>query len=134
MSVGGWAQKAVFERLLLNADVARLVGNRIYDGAPADPEFPYITFGPVDLLEDDAEDIPGALETLQIDIWSRAGGRTREALDIAFAVRAAIRQFQAPLPSGALAQLEIALGRVFPDEDGRTIHGVIVCEMKLEET
>ena len=53
MSVSSELQKAVYDTLIDDAEVVALVGDRIYDGAPADLAFPYITFGPTDSSSDD---------------------------------------------------------------------------------
>ena len=38
-------QKAVFEALAGDAALAALIGTRIFDHAPANVAFPYVTFG-----------------------------------------------------------------------------------------
>jgi len=75
MSVSVSFQDFVLSRLTASTAVIGLVSDRIYDGPPASPVFPYISLGPTDLRIVDAECVSSREETLQIDCWTRKNGR-----------------------------------------------------------
>lgn len=126
-------QAWLYRRLLSDAGVAALVGDRVYDMAPLKAVLPYVSFGASVVTPDDADCIAGGTEVVQIDIWSEAQDGQREAKAIVAAVRACLRGQSASLSEGALASLEVLLVRVIPDADGVTTHGVVQVEAAIEE-
>jgi hypothetical protein len=130
-----WAlQQLVYARLIAFAGVTALVGQRVYDAPNLKTvTFPYVSFGPSDIVTDDADCIDGVIETLQIDVWSRRSGGKQEAKQIANAVKAALHDFHAEPAAGALVSLRVATIRIFNDPDGITTHGVVTVEAIMEE-
>jgi hypothetical protein len=126
-------QKAVFDALVADSDVHALVADRIFDRVTESAVFPYVSFGPADMVEDDAECIRMAEHTLQIDIWSRWQGGKREAYRIADACKRALHRADLSLATNALVQISGASVRVFMDSDGITQHGVLTVEATIEE-
>lgn len=118
---------------VLKADpaVAALVGTRIYDSVPASAVFPYISYGPSDLLQDDSGCINGVDIAVQIDTWSRGVGFP-EAKKINGAVRKALHNIDIPLPTNALVMLEHRQTSTRRDPDGLTSHGIVQLNAFIE--
>jgi len=133
MSVSNALQTLIFQRLTTQAGVVALVGTRTYDHPPADVSFPYLSFGASDVTEDDADCITGRIETVQIDVWSRAKDGKREAKAIADAVKDALHRWDGNMTTGALAMMRVVLVRVIDDPDGITSHGIVQVECHVEE-
>ena len=126
-------QKLIFDRLVANAGVHAIVGDRIYDNAPPNATFPYVSFGPSDVIEDDAECIVGRLETVQIDCWARDNARLNPVKALSDAVKAALHQFAGDMTTHALVEMRVVAMRHFMDPDGLTAHGVVTVEARIEE-
>lgn len=126
MSASRAFQKAVVAALKADATVASFVGARVYDMAPADAGYPYLSLGPSSTVPDDDEGIEGREETLQIDVWDRSNGLMHPCRAIADAVYAALHEVTLSL-DGAYANVEtnVTLMQVFADPDGLTAHGVV---------
>ena len=115
---------------LLKADaaVSALIGGRVYDDAAPNATFPYVTIGPVDLVQDDADCLVSGEVTMQLDVWARAtatASARAQALRITDAIRAAVREAEIEMDSNALVHLEHRNTRTFRDPDGLTIHSAI---------
>lgn len=135
MSASVELQTAIYQRLIAFPVVSAICGARVYDNPPADEVrvYPDITFGPTQVLEDDAECIEGRVEVIQIDCWARDGGRLRPAKALADAVKAALHHREVDLATQALAEMRVDLMRVFLDPDGLTAHGVVQVRCEIEE-
>lgn len=116
---------AVYDALIANTLVGSLVDDRIYDRPPKGATFPYVSFGPVNALTDDADCITGYEVAMQIDVWSRAAGSV-EAKQVADAVRRAlVGDGGLDLTDNALVVLVHRVTRVMRDPDGITTHAAI---------
>lgn len=135
MSASGELQALIYARLIADAGVTAIVGQRVHDPAPPDEEavYPFLSFGPSDVVEDDAECITGRVETVQIDCWSRSGGRKLEAKQLADAVKAALHLYDGEPTENALVEMRVTAIRVFNDPDGLTAHGVVTVQCIVEE-
>lgn len=122
---------AIVQRLENDAAVSALVDDRIYGKVPASPVFPYVTIGPVDSVEDDADCILGLEVAQQIDCWSRAGG-SEECKDIVDAVRAALHDYEPDLATNAVVFFQNRTSSVKKDPDGITHHGILGFEAAIE--
>lgn len=134
MSVQAEIQKMIRDMLVANTGVSALVDG-VYDRIPADPfgaKAAYVSFGPVDVLEDDAEGIVGGIHTIQVDCWSRSVGSVG-CKRIVDAVKEALHDRPADLPSYGLVQMRVRMRRTFADPDGLTTHGVVSVEIDAEE-
>lgn len=111
----------------LKADpaVVAFVDDRVFDTVPKDTEFPYISMGPVDTTESDADCITGLDVYIQIDVWSQAVGMP-ECKRIMDVVRRALHDTDLSLTENALVMIEHQQSRAMRDPDGITNHGV--CE------
>lgn len=133
MSVSTVLQAAIYQALIADAGVAALVGTRIVDGRQAGLDYPNITFGPSDYVEDDAECITGRIEVQQLDIWSRQNGQKYQAKEILDAVKTALHETDLDLGVHGLHSLRLELARVVDDPDGITAHGIIQFAAIVEE-
>lgn len=134
MSPSAEFQQLILNTLVSDTAVNALIGDRVYDGAPADRQFPCATFGPTDSYNDVLTCIDARTETVQIDVWSRAEGRLRPCKEICDAIRDALHLADLSMTVNALVQIRIDGLRVFMDADGITAHGVVVVQADLEET
>jgi len=127
-------QSAVFNLLVADTDVGALVGDRIYDRVPMAGDIPpYITFGPADATNEDADCIPSENHALQIDVWSEKQGGSKECKAITYAVKKALHEVSVNLPTHALVEMRITQRRHFRDPDGITSHGVMTVEAMIED-
>lgn len=117
-------QGAVVARLKSVSAVTSLISTRVFDPVPEAPTFPYVSFGPSDLLTDDADCITAFEFTMQIDAWSRDPG-FKQVKQISDAVREAIHQYEFNLPVNALVMFEHRITRTFRDTDGKTSHAAM---------
>lgn len=134
MSASADLQKLIYDTLKANTAVMVLV-NGVYDSVPSSPwgaKEGYISFGPVDVVEDDAECIIGGIHSVQIDCWSRKVGAVH-CKQIVDAVKAALHEKDLQLLSYGLVQMRVTMRRVFRDPDGLTYHGVVTVEADIEE-
>lgn len=134
MSVQVEIQKLIRDTLLANVAVVALVEG-VHDRVPDEPwgsKAAYISFGPVDVVEDDADCIIGGIHAVQIDCWSRQVGSVH-CKHIVDAVKAALHGKPLQLPSYGLVQVRVPMRRVFADPDGLTTHGVVSVEIDAEE-
>jgi hypothetical protein len=126
-------QGAIVTRLKADSAVTALVNGRVYDSVPSGATFPYITIGPVDSVDDDADCITGLLVAQQIDVWSRAVGYP-QAKQIVDAVRAALhgQETALPLATNGMAYFEHRNSRISRDPDGLTSHGILSFEAAIQ--
>lgn len=124
-------QGEIVKKLKADPAVTALVGARIYDAVPSNAAFPYVSYGPSDLVTDDAECIKAFSGFHQLDAWSRGTGYP-EVKKIAEAVRRALHDASLALPSNALVFLEHRSTRYVRDPDGLTSHAVIQLETVIE--
>lgn len=124
-------QGEIIKRLKADAGVAALVNGRVYDSVPAGAVFPYVSYGPSDLVTDDAECLVAFDGFHQLDAWSRTPGYP-EVKKVAEAVRRALHDAPLPLPTNALVFIEHRSTRYLRDPDGLTSHAVIQLETVIE--
>lgn len=126
-------QRLLYATLTADAAVMALA-NRVYDKVselPYGTKNSYISFGPTDSVEDDAECITGVEVTCQIDVWSRADGAL-ECKKLTDLVRKALHRQSLTLTTNALVDVWVTLTRVFPDPSGEH-HGVVTVTCMVEE-
>lgn len=121
-------QKAVLTAL----KSANIAGQRIYDAVPSSPVFPYVSFGPVDVLTEEADEYEGSDATLQIDAWSRATGSV-EVKQLGRAIRGALHGASLPLDENQrLVALTVSSVRYMNDPDGLTSHAIVSVRARTE--
>lgn len=126
-------QGIIINRLRADPGVNALVGGRIFDTVQENTPFPYVTFGPTDLVSDDPECITSFELFLQIDVWSRYPGFP-EAKRIADAIRVCLhdRDEEMQLSSNALVYFHHRNTQTMRDPDGLTNHSVLTFEASVE--
>lgn len=128
-------QKLIYDVLIADADVMAQA-DAIYDAVPPDPwggaHNGYVSFGPSDVIDDDAECITGGQHTFQIDCWSRQVG-SPHCKRLVDAVSAALHEQPLTLTDNALVEIYITLRQVLRDPDGLTTHGIIQVTALVEE-
>lgn len=127
-------QKALFEALVGDAALSSVLGGeKIFDHAPADVRFPYVTFGRTSLYDWSTSTESGTEQLFTLHVWSKAKGR-KEVLDIMQIVR--LRLDDAALGLGAhhLVNLRFELGEARYDDDISVHHGLLRFRAVIEET
>lgn len=132
MSASVALQKLVFDALRADATVSAQIAGRVYDRVPAEPTFPYASFGAYDFVSDDADCIDAGEHTLQVDVWSRAVGRV-QAKQITDAVRHALHGHEADMGTYGLVEMRADFAQVIGDPDGLTSHGIVIVTAMIEE-
>lgn len=117
------AQAAIVAALKADAGVTALVGARVYDRAPDDVAFPYVSLGPESAQPFEAQLLDGWDMSLQIDTWSRKTGRV-ECRQIMAAIYAALHGAALAVSGHALVMVVLQLQTTMDDPDGVTVHGV----------
>lgn len=126
-------QALIYAALVADTGVHAICADRILDRVKKDTQFPYVSFGPSDAVEDDADCITGRVITLQVDCWSRYQGGFREVQQLADAVEAALHRYEGELAVNALVELRWRGTRVLRDPDGQTSHAVVTVEATIED-
>lgn len=111
------------------------LANAVYDHVPNEPfgsKTAYISFGPTDSVEDDAECITGLETTIQMDVWSKAVGAV-ECKRLTDLVRKALHRKTLVLTDNAIVDVWVTLTRTFPDASPGIMHGVIQATFSVEE-
>lgn len=118
-------QGAIVTALKADGDVAALVGARIYDRIPPAPDFPYVSYGSDQVLQDDPGDCGAGYEVfVTLDVWSRAVGQP-QMKRIGGAIRSRLHDAELDLDGNRLVLLEHRGTRYLDDPDGLTHHGVL---------
>lgn len=120
--------------LALRADVAvtAQLGDppRLYDHAPEDPIYPYLTYGAMREQSQDGDDMQLSAFTLNLHIWSRYGGRS-EVLSATQALRSVIERRDLDVTGHKLISANVIYSDIFRAPDGRTLHGIARVSIKL---
>lgn len=129
-------QRAIVRAVREDAPLIALVDKRIYDDVPPKPTKPYLSFGPVQVLPEDAAEYDGADVSLQIDGWS-ASLQRKEIAQIGRALRALLHNVQqrpgvVTVEGHRLVSLRIEDARYIRDDDGVSQHGVFSFRARLE--
>jgi hypothetical protein len=133
MSTSVALQDLILAKLQADVGVKAIVADRIVDGPDDSTLFPYVSFGPMDFISDDADCIDAREETVQLDCWSRDQNRKWPCKQLVDAVKSALHEEEGELTAGALVQMRVTLIRVFDDPDGLTTHGVVQVTATIEE-
>lgn len=134
-------QKLIYLTLSADAGVMALA-NDVYDPVPPLPFNPfaidtkngYVSFGPTQVVNDDADCITAGEHYFQIDCWSREVGfpHVKRMVD---AVAVALNDRQdLELNDNALVGITVENRQVLRDPDGLTSHGILSVRAWIEET
>ncbi len=117
-------QKAMFGALTGDAALVALMGGaRIFDRAPTDAAFPYVTFGRASVFDWSTSTEEGLEHLVTLHVWSKAKGR-KEAFAILDAIRGALG---APLSLDGrhLVNFRFEFAEVTFDDDISVHHGLL---------
>ncbi len=128
--------KAVHAALSANAHMQLILGDppRLYDSAPEDPVFPYLTYGPMRSVDIGADETELISHQMTLHIWSRYEGRAE--------VFASLNYIADALNVTALNQNDavsiINVNPIYVDvlraADGRTMHGLLRMSFSTQTT
>jgi len=127
-------QGALNTALRAASAVTALIETRVYDRVPKDPTFPYVSFGDMQVLPDQAECLEGSVEIYAtIDVWSRTVGKV-EAKTIAGAIVSLLHNSTALSPAGyRVVLIQHDSTHHLDDPDGLTSHSAVTFKALLDE-
>ena len=115
----------------LLVDTLRAEGLSVFDRVPASAASPYVSIGPSDEVEDDAECIEAVTVTQQLDVWSTEPGFVRSR-QLSAIIRGALHRRPLQLTGAALVEIEVRSVRYIRDPDGLTSHAAISIRAQIE--
>jgi hypothetical protein len=118
-------QRAIFAALSGHPGlIGGLGGERIFDHAPANIAFPYITFGRTSIYDWSTGTESGSEQLFTLHVWSKAKGK-KEAIEIMDEARAALHDQTLPLDGHVLVNLRLEYSEVRFDDDQSVYHGLL---------
>ncbi len=118
-------QRGVFASLQANADLAAAMGAvRLYDQAPVNAKFPYLTFGRTAVYDWSTDTETGAEHLVTLHAWSKERGKS-ECQALIEMVRAALDDAALALDGHALIRLRAEYSEVRYEDDNDVHHGLI---------
>lgn len=118
-------QKAVFSALSADAAlVAALGGARIYDHAPANAVFPYLTFGRTTVHDWSTDTDGGSEHFFTVHAWSKAKGKS-EVLALIERVKAVLHDANLVLATHHLVNLRCEFDDARFNDDLSVYHGMV---------
>ncbi|MFZ2252620.1 MAG: DUF3168 domain-containing protein [Minisyncoccia bacterium] len=115
-------QKAMYDALA-GSTVVMAIASDVYDRIPPDAAFPYVSLGPVQVIQDFDQCHDGAEVYAQVDCWSRAVGMV-EVKTLAAAVSDVLDAALTLVGHEVLIH-EVQNIRYLTDPDGLTSHAVV---------
>ena len=104
---------------------------RLYDFAPDDPVFPYLTYGTLRSHDVSGDGAPLTAHTVTLHVWSRYSGRS-EVLSLINTVRHIIEKADISSPKMRVINANVTYTDVFRTADGRTLHGLVTASFKTQ--
>lgn len=130
-------QAFIYQRITSDPDIVALVGDRVYDDLPvAEVPYPFISFGQINALEDDAECITSTEYFFMVHVWTRIDGN-RQVNELCDLVKRRLHRIDttAAFTEHALASIWVQTIDIIPDpQDAITRQGVIRVEALVEES
>jgi len=104
---------------------------RLYDYAPEDPVYPYLTYGTVRSEDRSADAVEILSHTVTLHIWSRYSGRA-EILDLLTSLSGRLENIPQAQADHHITGLNVLYTDVFRARDNRTQHGLIRLSVQTE--
>lgn len=118
-------QKALFGALANDAVLTGLLGgSKIFDHAPADARFPYVTFGRTSFYDWSTSTEGGVEQLFTLHVWSKAKGK-KEIYGIMEQVKLRLDDAGLVLDTHRLVGLRFDYGEARYDEDVAVHHGLL---------
>ncbi len=124
MSSAAELQKAIFDALGANAGLTAMIGTRIFDHAPANVAFPYITFGHTSVYDWSTGTENGAEQLFTLHVWSKGKGK-KEALEIMEIAREALHDAPLDLDGHRLVNMRLEFSEARYDDRNEAHHGLL---------
>ena len=115
-------QAAVYSAL--NSLSPPLASGGVHAPAPQDNPLPYVEVGEADTFSADVQGRQGSAETILIHVWTDPGSFS-PAKQIISRIRDALHSKNLTVSGRSAAFAVVSSTRVFNDEDGTSIHGVV---------
>ena len=133
MSSATELQKAIFAALGGNAALTAVIGARIFDHAPANAAFPYITFGRTSVYDWSTGTESGAEQLFTLHVWSKGRGK-KEALEIMELARTTLHDSALELEEHSLVNLRLEFSEARYDDRNEAHHGLLRFRAVTEPT
>jgi len=104
---------------------------RLYDYAPEDPIYPYLSYGTVRSEDRSGDDIEILSHTVTLHVWSRYSGRA-EIVDLLASLSNRLEIIPKAHVDHRIVGLNILYTDVFRARDNRTQHGLIRLSIQTE--
>jgi hypothetical protein len=119
-------QKAVFEALSADEALTAAMGGkgRLFDGAPYNQDFPFITFGEITSSDWSTGTEAGEDHSLTLHVWSRAGGK-KQVFQAAAVIYGLLHDASLQLSGFKLIGLRHQATTVRLGTDGETFHAAL---------
>lgn len=113
--------------------IETIFGNppRLYDYAPEDPVYPYLSYGTVRSEDRSGDDIEIISHTVTLHVWSRYSGRA-EIVDLLTTLSERLDVIPKAQGEYRIIGLNILYTDVFRARDNRTQHGLIRLSIQTE--
>jgi hypothetical protein len=117
-------QKAIFAALTGDAATAALIGERVFDHAPADVPFPYVSFGRTSIYDWSTGTESGTEQLFTLHVWSKARGKA-ETLRVMERAQTVLDDAALSLDGHSLVNLRLEFSEVRYDDDISVYHGLL---------
>ncbi|PSJ61342.1 DUF3168 domain-containing protein [Pseudaminobacter soli (ex Li et al. 2025)] len=126
-------QKAIFSVLEADSALIGLLGGaKVFDRAPDDQPFPYLTFGRTSVYDWSTGTEKGSEHLFTLHVWSKAKGK-KEALEIMEAARKRLDAGSLALDSHHLVNMRLEFAEARYDEDLAVHHGLLRYRAVIED-
>lgn len=126
-------QKAIFATLESDPALVGLLGSaKIYDRAPANQQFPYLTFGRTSIYDWSTGTESGSEHLFTLHIWSKAKGKM-ETLEIMEVAKARLADGSLVLDNHHLVNIRLEFAEARYDEDLAVHHGLLRYRAVIED-
>lgn len=118
--------KAIHHVLKNNLHVQSFLGDpaRLYELAPEDPIYPYLTYGPMRSESANGDEVPLMRHSVSLHLWSRYGGRAEIMTGLSI-LATALENTSMDLEGAHLIGIHSVYSDYFRAPDGRTMHGIL---------
>lgn len=124
--------QALHSALRIDVGIQAKLGDpaRLYDHAPEDPIYPYLTYGAIRCEDKSGDAATLIAHTLNLHIWSRYGGRA-EVMDVVHAACTVFERRTIDVAGFDVVTANVVYSDIFRAPDGRTLHGLLRVAVKL---
>lgn len=118
-------QKAIFAALATDGDLETAMGGvRLFDQAPANANFPYLTIGRTSVYDWSTDTESGTEQLVTLHAWSKARGKA-QCFELLELVRARLDDASLELAGHSLVNFKAEYSDVRYEDDNDVHHGLI---------